>query len=440
MDIVEIVKRCGVVGAGGAGFPTHVKLDTEVDTVIVNGAECEPLLAGDKYLMEKAADRVVGGLEYIIKATSAKRGFVALKKKYLRSFQMMEQAVSGKKNIDVFPIDDFYPAGDEQVLVYEVTGRMVPENGLPPDVGCIVDNVETVINIYEAVSRKKPVIKRLLTCTGEVRNPSIVEAPIGTRISEVIETCGGVTEPDYSVVVGGPMMGIIQTDPEAPITKTTGGIIVLPEGHELLKKKGLAVEVIVKRSKAACCQCTYCTELCPRYMLGHDFRPHMIMRNIGYGIDVPAGVIEAAFLCSECGLCEVYACPMGLSPRIVNSVIKKRLLEKNYKPDFQAGKLRVHEMRNYRKIPNSRIAERLHINEYYSGGLTGKVDAKPDRVEILLRQHIGEPSIPVVKVGERVDEGSLIAEIPDGKLGATIHSSIGGRVIFIDRERIIIEK
>lgn len=439
MKISEIIKECGVVGAGGAGFPTHVKINTKVDTVIVNGAECEPLLASDKYLMETESDKIVRGLEYIMEACGAKKGFIALKEKYSFLIQGVLNTAHEKDNIDIFPLGDFYPAGDEYILVNEVTGRIVPEGGIPLQVDCVVNNIETVLNIFEAVENNKPVTERFLTCTGEVVRPSVIKAHIGITLKEVIEMCGGATARDFVVITGGPLMGTVETDLESPVTKTMSGIIVLTRDHVVVKKKTIPFEFIVKQSKAACCQCTYCTEMCPRYLLGHGLEPHKIMRQISYGIDIPSETIANALLCSECGLCEIYACVMGLSPNAVNAGIKEKFINENFKPIFPEKKLAVNEMKDYRKIPTGRIVERLMLSQYEGVNLRRGLETGPARVEILLKQHTGETSAPVVKVGDRVIKGSLIADIPDEALGAKVHSSIEGGVTYVDEERIIIE-
>jgi len=456
MKISEIIKNCGVVGAGGAGFPTHVKLKAKADTVIVNGAECEPLLASDKYLMETESDKIVRGLEYIMEACEAKKGFIALKEKYSLPLRSISTTTREKDDIDIFPLEDFYPAGDEYILVNEVTGRIVPEGGIPPQVGCVVDNIETVVNIFEAVQSNKPVTKRFLTCAGEVVRPSVIKAHIGTPINEIIELCGGATVDDFVVVIGGPLMGTVETDLATPVDKTMSGIIVLPRTHEVVKKKTIPFEFIIKQSKSVCCQCTLCTELCPRHLLGHGLQPHMIMRQISYGIDVPSKTIENAFLCSGCGLCEIYGCVMDLSPNIINTKIKEKFILEKFKPQFPEKEIAVNEMRDYRKIPTARIVERLRLSKYESGYESGYetgyetgyesdtlrrgIETNPGRVEILLKQHTGEQSFPVVKVGDKVSAGSLIADVPDDALGAKVHSSIDGRVSLIDEERIIIEK
>jgi Na+-translocating ferredoxin:NAD+ oxidoreductase RnfC subunit len=440
LNLAETVKQCGVVGAGGAGFPTHVKLQASADIVIINGAECEPLLCSDEFLMERDAERLVRGTGYIMRSCGAEKAYIALKEKHVEAVRALRSALAPCDDMELYLLEDVYPAGDEVVLVYDITGRTVPEGGIPPDVGCVVDNVETVVNVCAAVEERKAVTTRYLSCTGEVKTPSIVRAHIGCSLQDVIGICGGATVDDPVVLLGGPMMGGIETDLQAPVTKTTSAIIVLPRDHVVVRQKTMPMGFILKQVKSACCQCTYCTELCPRYLLGHDLKPHMIMRQIAYGMDVPASVIQNAQLCSGCGLCEAYACVMGLSPHVVNRAIKERFAAAGFIPEYSKEKPMVHEMRNYRLIPTDRLQGRLHLQHYYGKALKRDIPTDPDRVEILLRQHIGEHATPRVEKGVRVAEGTPIAEMKAGALGVSIHASIDGVVSFIDEERIIIER
>ena len=440
MDLIETIKQMGVVGAGGAGFPTHVKLGNQIEIVIANGTECEPLLFNDKYILNQHGNDVLQGLKIVMQITGAKKGIIALKKKQAQIVERVKSLLADQENISIALLDDFYPAGDEQILVYIVTGRVIDQGQLPMTVGCLVSNVETLRNIHFAMMGK-PVTRRTLTCIGEVRDPSVVIARIGTSMEDVISECGGVLIENPVVIVGGPMMGYIEKDLNSPITKTMTGLIVLPEDHFLVRKKSMPMSWVVRQSKAACCQCTYCTELCPRYLLGHELYPHKIMRNINLDINIPPEVIENAFLCSECGLCEVFACPMELSPRMVNHAIKINLLEMNYRPQLILKKKqsRVNDLIN-RKIPVSRIKERLHIRQYDRKEIKTGLETNPKQVEILLKQHTGDTSIPVVREGDLVEEGSLIGEIPSGKLGARVHASIAGRVTLVNNERVIIKR
>jgi len=437
MTVPEAVKAMGVVGAGGGGFPTHVKLSRSVEVVIANGAECEPLLGNDKLVMEEEAEAVVAGLCLAMEATGARKGVIALKGRGSPAEEALRKASQGKEGLSVFPLGDYYPAGDEFLLVREITGRIVPEGGIPPSVGVVVLNVETLRNIARAVEGK-PVIERTLTCQGEVRRPSVLRVRVGTPFEKVLEYCGGATVDDFVLLVGGPMMGSVTTDLKAPVTKTTSGLFVLPRDHVLVQKKTLPLPFIIRQSKTACCQCTYCTEFCPRYLLGHDLAPHKIMRQIALGLDVPPEVIERAVLCSECGLCEI-ACPMELSPRLVNRAIKEQFLRMQYRPVFPQRTLQTRVDFPYRKVPMLRVKGRIRVEEYEKRPLFRMREVPPpERVELLLKQHAGAPAQAVVRVGDVVQEGDLVGEA-EQEVSARVHASIGGRVVFVDDERVVIE-
>ena len=433
--LLAAIREMGVVGAGGAGFPTHLKLAASCDTVIANGVECEPLLYGDRHLLGTETEAVIGGLELAMRAAGAQRGILAVKKK---EAGLLEKAVAGKEGLRVVQVEDFYPAGDEQVLVYETTGRIVPPGCLPLSVGVVVQNVQTLRNVFQSVRQRRPVIRRLLSCAGEVVRPSIVEAHLGASLRHVIELCGGATVEEPALLVGGPMMGFVTTDLDTPVTKLTGGIVVLAREHALVQRRTRRLEVILRQGRAACCQCSYCTELCPRYLLGQELNPHRIMRQVALGLDLPSSVIRNALLCSECGLCEDYACAMELSPRRVNAALKQRLAQGGLVPAASPGGGGAREAREARKVPAARLLDRLQLQRYARPLGREVLRTQPQRVELLLQQHSGQAALPVVREGERVLEGQLIAEAPSVQAGARLHASIGGKVIVSDAERIIL--
>jgi Na+-translocating ferredoxin:NAD+ oxidoreductase RnfC subunit len=203
--IVDAIRDAGVVGAGGAGFPTHVKLSAKVNIVIANGVECEPLLASDQAVMTLDPEKVLAGLKAAMIATGAKRGYVALKKKYRSSVAAIRDVISGHDDIGIFELEDFYPYGDEHVLTHEVTGRYVPEGGLPLESGVVVTNVITLANIADALEGK-PVTRRIVTVVGEVQRPVTVSAPVGTAITDLIRFAGGSSVEDCEIILGGPIM------------------------------------------------------------------------------------------------------------------------------------------------------------------------------------------------------------------------------------------
>ena len=436
-DLVEAVRAAGVVGAGGAGFPTHIKLAAKVDTVIANGAECDPLLQCDQRLMESRAGEMVRGVRLAMEATGATRGILALKDEYGAACAALRRAIGDRSDLSMLQMESRYPAGDEFVLVYEATGRLVPETGLPLHVGCLVQNVQTLFNIARAV-KGAAVTHRLLTVAGAVARPVTLWVPLGTPIRDVLGWAGGVqpsrwserTVDDYAVVVGGPMMGRVAKDLDEPVTKMTSGLLVFPRDSVVVRYMTRSQTSWVRRGRSTCDQCRDCTDLCPRYLLGHNLEPHEVMRSINYGLARPADKVTAAVLCCECRLCEAYACPLELSPMAYYVSIKGELRAQGWENDVhKRTEFQPHPMREYRLVPTHRLTARLGLVEWeHQSCPLDEADYHPKRVSIPLRQHIGAPAKAVVSPGQQVSVGDLIGEIPQDALGANIHASIAGRV------------
>ena len=424
---IDKIREAGVVGAGGAGLPTQVKVNASVDTVLVNGASCEPLLASDPYLMEHEVDTLMRGLEAVMECTGASKGCICLKGKHAAAMASVRNAAarSGGK-ISAVELGDFYPAGDEQVLVHEVLGRTVPERGLPLQVGAVVSNVETVFNVARALEGK-PVTHRYLTVAGEIAHPMVVKAPVGTPVLDVLAFAGGPTINEYRVVDGGPMMGKVVPDvSRAVVTKTTSGLLVLPPDHNVVARKIMDPQKLRRFSNTCCCQCSRCTDLCPRHLLGHSLHPHKLMR-VFANLEMESEAAKEALLCSECGICEKFACPMGLSPREVNAQIKRVLMQGGVKWQNTGRELVTNPFRDERRAPTSRLIWHLGIAEYDTHpGYAGEI--VPSMVRIPLRQHIGAPAACIVSEGTHVQCGDVIGEIPENAMGARIHASISGVV------------
>ena len=428
--LIRLVREAGVVGEGGAGFPAHVKFDAQAETVIANGCECEPLMYSDQHIMARHAAEIVAALRAVMAAMGARRGIVAIKRKYADVASVLEDTMAGT-GIELAQLDNFYPAGDEQVLVHEVLGCAIPPLGLPKDVGAVVSNVGTLYSVSRAMDGQ-PVTQRVVTVTGEVGRPSVLTVPVGTAAAECIEHCGGPTVSEPVYVLGGPMMGRFEDDPEAMrrtvITKTTGGLIVLPAGHYLHRMATLSVHAMQKQAGAACIQCRYCTDLCPRHNIGHGFETHRVMRAFGGGADTAMGVTQA-FMCSECGVCELFACPMRLSPRRINAMFKAKFKEEGLAYEGPREIVASQSILNsFRKVPASRLAIKLDILKFMDLHPEDGGEFTPGSVRIPLHQHTGAPAVATVKAGDRVKAGELIGEIPAGALGARVHASIGGVV------------
>jgi Na+-translocating ferredoxin:NAD+ oxidoreductase RnfC subunit len=423
-DIITRVRDAGVVGAGGAGFPTHAKLASSAEIVVVNGAECEPLLRVDQQLMAYKTAEMIEGLEAVMTATGAKESRISLKPKYKEAAMALEKAIVGKP-ITIVMLDDFYPAGDEQVTVFAATGRLVPQGGIPIKVGCMVVNVETLVNIADAL-KGRPVTHTYLTVTGEVCRPMTCKLPVGMAVREALVIAGVQDMAGKAVIEGGPMMGKMINDLNQPITKTTKGLIVLPQDHPIITKRTMPVDKMIKQAKTACVQCRYCTDLCPRYLLGHSLQPHKIMRAIRH-IDGNEEALKMALTCSECGVCEQYACLMQLSPRLVNTSIKQALAKQGIKPNPPPERQTNHIMQQHRRIPVKRLIARLGLTPYdRPAPLLITEESVIRQVAVKLRQHVGASGQPVVEAGQKVMQGQLIARIPDNALGANLHASISG--------------
>ncbi|HOT37631.1 MAG TPA: 4Fe-4S dicluster domain-containing protein, partial [Candidatus Latescibacteria bacterium] len=329
MALVELVREAGVVGAGGGGFPTHVKLAGKADTVIANGAECEPLLHKDAAVMEREAARVVAGMLATMEAVGATRGIVGIKKKNSRAIEMITAASAGQP-ISVHLLGDYYPAGDEYDLVYETTGRLIPPAGIPLNVGAVVCNVETFANISRA-AENLPVTEKTVTIGGAVRSPVTLTVPVGTPFREVIDAAGGLTTDDPVLCLGGLMMGTTSDNLDTPVLKTTTGAIVLPRTHHVVRRKLKPWNHQAKIGKSACDQCRFCTELCPRYLLGYPVEPHRVMRSLGFTATDRRLLDEWAALCCSCGLCTLYSCPEELFPKEACDTSKDELRKAGFK-------------------------------------------------------------------------------------------------------------
>ncbi len=435
-ELVKIVRDAGIVGCGGAGFPTHVKVNASAEVVIANGASCEPLLHSDIHLLEHEAGGVVRGLRYVMDAVGAKRGVIAIKKKHPEAISAVERVLT--TGIEIFTLEDFYPAGDEQVLVYEIMGKIVPEGGIPLNVGAVVDNIETLFNITRAVDGF-PVTHRWLTVAGAVRKPRVMLAPVGAPLSEILALAGGATVTSAGYIEGGPMMGKIIDIETAVVKKTTTGLLVFPADHVIFTRREMSIEAIIRRGMSACTQCTYCTDMCPRYLIGHRLRPNLTMRSVAFSHFDPEGPASDALICCECGVCETTACNLGLSPMRVNMMLKKRYAEEGVKFKRTETALEVHPFRYARLTPIKNIMQRGDMLEWYGQKLSDVTELFTQRVEVPLSQHIGAPCEAIVAPGAKVKLFEMIGKPSDGKLGAPVHSPIDGTVKDITDGRITIE-
>jgi len=437
MSLIEKIRLAGVVGAGGGGFPAHVKLSAKADTVIANGAECEPLMHKDAAVMETMAADVVRGMELCMVATGASDGVIGIKAKKKGAVKAIEAACAGT-SVRVHLLGDFYPAGDEYDLVYSVTGRLIPPGGIPIHVGVVVTNVETLVNIAAAADGK-PVTHKTLTVAGAVRTPVTLTVPIGVSFRECIAAAGGATTEDPVLCLGGLMMGETTDDLDRPVTKTATGVVVLPRNHHVIERKLKPPATKAKIGKSACDQCRYCTELCPRFLLGYQVEPHQVMRSLAFTGSGSEQWNEWASLCCSCGLCTLYACPEELYPKEACDDAKTAMRAASYK---WAGKtdVKVHPMRDGRHVPIKSLVKKLHVGEYDVPAPMAAIEIPVTRVHLPLKQSAGAACLAAVKVGDSVQAGQPVAEPPPKALGAILHAPFAATVSAVTPDRITLTK
>jgi Na+-translocating ferredoxin:NAD+ oxidoreductase RnfC subunit len=427
----------GLVGCGGAGFPTHVKLAARnVEAIIVNAAECEPLLHKDKEILWHFTADFFKGLIMAMDMTGARQSFIGMKKKYASLLEYLQKQIPDPR-IKMLPLGDFYPAGDEYELVYEATGKLIPFGGIPLNIGCVVSNVETLLNL----GRERPVTTKFLTITGAVPQPLTVEIPFGVTVAEAMSLAGLNKLEGLTIIDGGPMMGKIIENPNTDIvSKTCGGLIALPDNHVLVRKMKRNDQENSRIARSACDQCTDCSELCPRALLGYPIRPHKAMRTAQLAPYASSNYAVDAIFCSECGLCSIFSCPEDLTPREMCQISKKFHLGNGVKLTDFKGEPVVNPMRSVRRVSIERLLKKLALLDYDKKAPFTEINQRFEKVVLPLKMHIGAASLPVIKQGDRVSAGQLIARIPDGKLGATLHTPISGRVTAITEQAVTIAR
>ncbi len=428
--MTERIEELGIIGAGGAGFPTAVKFRTQVPSVLVNAAECEPLLHKDKELLLHASQPMLRGLRIAMECVGAKEGVIGIKEKYQDVIEQLRPQLP--PDIRIFELVDSYPAGDEFLLVYDILKRVIPPGGLPKDVGAVVANVETLVNI----GLDQPVTHKYLTIGGAVARPMTLRVPVGITIGEVIAAAGGATCADAGVLLGGVMMGRLAPSLDEPVTKTLGGMIVLPATHPAILRYSATWKQIHHIGKSACDQCRFCTDMCPRYLLGHPIEPHAAMRALLFGTS-DEKLVAATLYCCECNLCTMFACPEDLDPKNVCVAGKPAARELGLTFKGNPADVAPHPMAEYRRIPTRRLIVKLGLTEFRNEGPLTAMPFAPARVKLPLKQHAGPPAVPVGRAGDRVRVGDVVAAPAQGALGARIHASIDGIVARVNGSIVI---
>ncbi|MCI5492825.1 MAG: electron transport complex subunit RsxC [Lachnospiraceae bacterium] len=318
-EIIAKVRDAGVVGMGGAGFPTHVKLSPKepdkIDTIIVNGAECEPYLTSDYRIMLDDSDKLVGGLKIILKLFPNAKGYIAIENNKPECIAKLQELTKDESRIEVATLLTKYPQGGERQLIYAVTHREINSKMLPADAGCIVDNVETVVSVYNAVKLGKPVMNRVFTVTGDaVADPCNFEFAIGTSFQELLDAAGGFKEQPQKIISGGPMMGFAMFGLDVPTTKTTSALLCMTK-DEVAAAENIAT---------ACINCGRCVEACPEQIV-----PSRLSKFAQHG-DMASFEKWHGMECVECGSCS-FTCPAKRPLAQYIKTMKKQIIAERRK-------------------------------------------------------------------------------------------------------------
>ncbi len=441
MDIEELkslLRDRGIVGAGGAGFPTYAKLDDRAETILLNCAECEPLLKLHRQLLCVHAREIMKTFSMVADTVQAEKAIIGIKKEYKETIAALKQYIGEFPKVSLKLLEGVYPMGDEVVLVYEATGKVIRPGGRPIQEGVAVFNVETMYNIYRALEYGMPVTDKVVSVVGEVEHPVSVRVPVGSRIEEVVALAGEVTTKEPVYFIGGPMMGFIGSG-DMPVTKTTNAVLVLPKDHQIVQRKSSNASIGLKRAASSCCQCETCTSLCPRHALGHPIEPHLFMRSAANQDFTNLGAYLNTFFCSSCGVCELYACPQGLSPRTLIAEYKAGLRAAGVRMTEDMEAAPIKPSREYRKVPEERLEARLGLSRYNVPAPLKEEETGIRNVVVKMSQHIGSPSIPVVSVGDMVKKGDMIGKSGNG-LSVRTHASIDGKVTAVEDSAVTIQK
>lgn len=432
----ERITKAGIIGAGGAGFPTQFKLLKGMDYLVINGAECEPLLYTDYQILQNYGKELIDSLHELLEICEIHQGIIGIKKKYGQLIGTLRDYTQKYPHIHIQAVDNIYPVGDEITLIYECTGRVIPRGELPSSQKVVEINVETLLNIGNCLKHDEPVTHTYMTVGGQIEKPKVIKAPIGMKIKDLLTLIGIEEVEDKSILVGGPMMGNFGSL-DTLITKTTKGIFILPKDHLLHQLKNRANMDTVKRAMSTCSQCRMCTDLCPRNRLGHKVEPHKVMNAIANGLTTHYEGLETALGCCGCNVCSYFACHHELSPSTFMGIIKKELLAHGERGIKDLNPMPKEDYGT--KVPTSRLINRIGLSQYDHKAEFDERELIPPMVYISIAQHIGKKAKILVQKGQEVEIGSLIAARHTEGISANIHASIKGQVVSIKEDIIIIE-
>ncbi len=437
MELKELMKNAGIVGAGGAGFPSYAKLAEGADTLLINGAECEPLLYTDYTILKNELYAVLSGAECVLEYLGIKNALLCIKNHTAERLSLKD-GENLEKNVKIKVLPDVYPIGDEISLIYEATGRLIQPGKLPITKGIIVYNVETVYNIGQAKLFNTPLTMKWLTVGGDIKEPTVMRVPVGTKVKDILSSLDIEVPETHVLLDGGPSMGKVINSDTASVKKTTKGLLILPKNTQAVISKFTRAETAKSRAETACCQCTRCTDMCPRALLGYPLEPHKMVRSaMGAAAVLPKMVISAT-LCCGCGMCESIACCQGISPKAVIANYKA-LLAKNKMRFSSEETFSVSPEREYRKVPSVRWMRTLGVEDFDRVPKYVGERVNFNTFVIHTSQCIGAPSIPTVNSGDSVKAGDIIAKAADG-LSLPLHSPIDGNIVTTDGKTIVVTR
>ncbi len=437
-DLKQLLKDNGVVGAGGAGFPSYCKLAEGADTLLINAVECEPLLYTSYTLIQERVRDIVIGMRAVMEYAKIPRGLLAVKD-YRAAKLGYSDGQELAPGVFIKYIPNVYPMGDEINLIYTATGRVVPPGQLPITRGVIVYNTETIYNIGLVVQFGQPVTKTYLTISGDIPQAYCVKVPVGMKIAEVLKIMN-VEVPDTHVVIdGGPSMGSVVNLTTDVVKKPCSGLLILPKTIPAVRSKLRTKEDNFRRAASVCCQCNRCTDLCPRHLLGYPLEPHKMVRSTLSAAQADPELIKTATMCCGCDICSTLACCQEISPM---QIIKeyKGILAKNrikYVAD-PSEQFTPSPERDARMVSAGKWKEMLGVAKYDKfPPIYVEEKLKATQVEVPMSQHIGAPAIPIVQVGDEVVENQMIAKAAEG-LSIPHYAPISGKVTYVDGKTIVI--
>ena len=438
-DLKQLLKDCGVVGAGGAGFPSYSKLAEGASILLVNAVECEPLLYTSYTLLQERIRDIVVGMRAVMEYAKIPTGLIAVKG-YRAEKLGYADGQELAEGVRIKYVPNVYPMGDEINLIYTATGRLVKPGQLPITQGVIVYNTETIYNIGLGVQFGQPVTKTYLTISGDIPKAYCVKVPVGMKIAEVLKIMN-VEVPDTHVVIdGGPSMGTIVNLSTDVVKKPCSGLLILPKTIPAVRNKLRTKDENFRMASSVCCQCTRCTDMCPRHLLGYPLEPHKMVRSTLSAAQMTPELIKSASMCCGCDICGTLACCQDISPM---QIIKeyKAILAKN-KMRYVAGpndEYTVSPERDYRMVSAGKWKDVLGVARFDKfPPIYVEQKLVASEVEVPMSQHIGAPAIPCVKVGDTVNENEMIAQAAEG-LSVPHFAPITGRVTYIDDKKIVIK-